>query len=46
MRDFPYVNERGSKTVGAVQIDAAIRALWVTWGIFAGLVFALWMIGF
>ncbi|WP_293448252.1 adenosylcobinamide-phosphate synthase CbiB [Planktotalea sp.] len=46
MRDFPYVNETGHKTIGAAQIEAAIRALWVVWGVFTGLVFALWLIGF
>jgi adenosylcobinamide-phosphate synthase len=46
LRDFPFVNNAGRKAIGAAEIDSAIRALWVTWGIFAGLVFALWLIGF
>lgn len=46
MRDFPFVNAKGRKQLTANDINAACRALWVTWGIFAALVFALWLMGF
>ncbi|MGH1373002.1 adenosylcobinamide-phosphate synthase CbiB [Planktotalea sp.] len=46
MRDFPFVNETGRKSLSATDIDAAVRALWVTWGIFTSLVFALALFGF
>jgi len=46
LRDFPFVNETGRKSLSANDIEAACRALWVTWGVFAALVFALWLFGF
>lgn len=46
MQDFPFVNARGRKTLSATDIEAAVRALWITWGVFAALVFALWLLGF
>lgn len=46
LREFPFVNAKGRKTLGANDIEAACRALWVTWGVFAALVFALWLFGF
>jgi len=46
MRDFPFVNETGRKNISASDIEAACRALWVTWGVFAALLFALWLLGF
>lgn len=45
LQDFPYVNGAGRKNIGAQEIDAACRALWITWAVFAALVFALWLIG-
>ena len=32
MRDFPFVNETGRKTIGAEEIDAAVTLLWRVWG--------------
>jgi adenosylcobinamide-phosphate synthase len=46
LRDFPFVNETGRKSLSANDIEAACRALWVTWGVFAALMFALWLFGF
>ncbi|WP_298839789.1 adenosylcobinamide-phosphate synthase CbiB [uncultured Roseobacter sp.] len=34
MRDFPYVNEAGRRTLRSVDIDAAIGMLWKAWGLF------------
>ncbi len=31
-RVFPYVNAEGRRDIGAVEIEAACRALWRTWG--------------
>jgi len=31
-QEFPYVNARGRRAIGATEIDAACRALWRTWG--------------
>ena len=41
MRDFPFVNERGRKSLGPDDIDAACRALWRTWAAFLALTFVL-----
>jgi adenosylcobinamide-phosphate synthase len=38
MQDFPWVNERGARTIGPDEIDAAVRRLWQTWAIMLGLV--------
>ncbi len=46
LREFPFVNETGRKSLSANDIEAACRALWVTWGVFAALVFALRLFGF
>ena len=46
LRDFPFVNDTGRKSIGPIEIEAACRALWVTWGVFVALVFALWLCGF
>lgn len=46
LREFPFVNETGRKSLSANDIEAACRALWVTWGVFAALVFALRFFGF
>ncbi len=31
--DYPWVNPDGARQIGPVQIDAAVRALWRTWGL-------------
>lgn len=46
LTDFPFVNPQGRKRIGPHDIDAATRALWVTWGAFTALVFVLWILGF
>ena len=46
LRDFPFVNPQGRRSLGAQDIGAACRALWVTWGVFTALVFALWLFNF
>lgn len=46
MRDFAFVNANGRKSIGASAIEDAVRALWVTWGVFTALVFALTLSGF
>ena len=46
LRDFPFVNPQGRRSLGAQDIEAACRALWVTWGVFTALVFALWLFNF
>lgn len=46
LADFPFVNESGRKSLSANDIEASCRALWVTWSVFAALVFALWLVGF
>jgi adenosylcobinamide-phosphate synthase len=33
MRDFPWVNATGRKTLSAVDIDASIAMLWKAWGL-------------
>ena len=45
-RDFPFVNADGRKSASANDIDAACRALWITWAAFAALLFALALFGF
>jgi adenosylcobinamide-phosphate synthase len=32
MRDFPFVNDAGHKTIGAPEVEAACTALWRSWG--------------
>jgi adenosylcobinamide-phosphate synthase len=46
LTDFPFVNPQGRKGIGPNDIEAATRALWVTWGAFTALVFVLWVLGF
>ncbi|MEM9579454.1 MAG: adenosylcobinamide-phosphate synthase CbiB [Pseudomonadota bacterium] len=46
LREFPFVNPDGRRRLSAQDIEAAIRALWVTWALFAALVFVLWAAGF
>ncbi|WP_436398181.1 adenosylcobinamide-phosphate synthase CbiB [Roseobacter sp. S98] len=41
MREFPYVNEAGRRTLRSVDIDAAIGMLWKTWGLFVALCIGL-----
>ncbi|WP_127114923.1 adenosylcobinamide-phosphate synthase CbiB [Shimia sediminis] len=41
MRAFPFVHEKGRKTLGPDDIDAACRALWRTWAAFLALTFLL-----
>lgn len=36
-RDFPWVWPEGRRTIGADEIDAAVRALWRTWWLMVGL---------
>lgn len=38
MRDFPYVNEFGRRTIGANEIDQAAAVLWRSWAIMLALV--------
>ena len=33
MREFPYVNDRGRKLIGAPEVEAACTALWRIWGL-------------
>ena len=44
MQDLPWVNEQGRKILGPSDIDAAVWALWRTWGVTLGLIFAFWMV--
>jgi adenosylcobinamide-phosphate synthase len=37
MRDFPWVNAKGRRTLAAVDIDRSIAMLWKAWGLAAGL---------
>lgn len=46
MTEFPFVHASGRRTLSASDIEAATRALWVTWACFAGFVFVLWAVGF
>lgn len=44
MRDFPFVNAMGKRQIGAQEIEASCRALWRSWGLTVGAVFALGLI--
>lgn len=46
VQDFPFVHPAGRRAASANDIEAASRALWVTWGVFCALVFALAAFGF
>lgn len=46
LRDFPFVNPEGRRTIGAQSIDEAVRALWVTWTALLTIVCVLWLFGF
>lgn len=39
MQQFPWVGGAGSRTIGAKEIDAAIRILWCAWGVMLGLAY-------
>ncbi len=41
MQDFDWVNGAGARTIGPVEIDAALRQLWRAWGIMLGLTLLL-----
>ena len=32
-RDYPWVNAKGARHIGAIEIDRSVRALWRTWGL-------------
>jgi adenosylcobinamide-phosphate synthase len=37
-KDYPWVNARGARRIGAAEIDRSVRALWRTWGLTLGIV--------
>ena len=37
-QDYPWVNAKGSRRIGAAEIDRAVRALWRAWGVALGVV--------
>lgn len=37
LRDFPFVNAAGRRSVGPDEIDACIAVLWRAWGVFFGM---------
>lgn len=41
MQEFAWVGGAGARDIGPVQIDAAIRQLWLAWGMMVGLVIVL-----
>ena len=46
LKTFPFVNAAGRTALNAHDIEAACRALWVTWGALMAIVFVLWCAGF
>ncbi len=44
MQDFAWVGGAGARTIGPKEIDAAVRHLWLAWGISLGLAFMLALI--
>ena len=44
IRDYPFVNSGGDKSLGPDEIDAAVRILWMTWVAALGLVAAIALI--
>lgn len=44
IRDEPFVNPEGRRDIGPDDIDAAVIALWKTWGLTLALVALVWMI--
>ncbi|TYB89302.1 cobalamin biosynthesis protein [Oceaniovalibus sp. ACAM 378] len=42
MRDFPFVNPKGRRTLGAQDIDRAVALLWRSWGAMISLV-VIWV---
>jgi len=41
MQQFAWVGGTGARTIGPIHIDAAIRQLWLAWGLMVGLVVLL-----
>ena len=41
MRDFPFVNPDGRRTLGPADIDATCTALWKTWGAMTAIIFLI-----
>ncbi len=37
-KDYPWVNAKGARRIGAQEVDRAVRALWRSWGLTFGLV--------
>lgn len=38
LRPYPYVHPKGRRTIGAPEIDAAVRVLWRAWALMLGIV--------
>ena len=38
MREFPYVNEFGRRSIGGNEIDHAVQALWRSWALMLAIV--------
>jgi adenosylcobinamide-phosphate synthase len=32
-KDYPWVNAKGARRIGAVEVDRAVRALWRAWAL-------------
>lgn len=32
-KDYPWVNAKGARHIGAIEIDRSVQALWRTWGL-------------
>lgn len=41
MQEFPWVGGDGKRQIGPAEIDAAVRKLWLAWGVMLGLAIAL-----
>jgi adenosylcobinamide-phosphate synthase len=37
-KDYPWVNGKGARRIGAAEIDRAVRALWRAWGLMLAVV--------
>ncbi|MFA8442145.1 adenosylcobinamide-phosphate synthase CbiB [Yoonia sp.] len=46
MKDYPFVNADGKRSLGADDIDRAVKVLWKTWGLSLALAFAAAIIGY
>ena len=44
MRDFPWVNEQGRRTIGPAEIDAAVTLLWRAWIAVLAISAVLWFL--